>query len=236
MAGSVDITRLKQYKEANDKEKFNEVLNAFLPEIRKLVFYKLRYWEGKGIIPKNRYSADEVVDEVYLRMFGEFPRYSADEKTLKVKMLAAAREILDDIKKRHSAKNVPVEEILAEELKELEEEYTVDAEGEKVLMEELDDVSYSPGSQEYVYLLEDANFDELAENLELEGKEKFTEEVKRMINKAYTALPDLTRSVYDHYVFAGLSVSQIAEVHKINVKDVNRIIENVKRKLSGLVK
>ena len=236
MADSVDISKLKQYKETNDKEKFNEVLTGFLPEIRKLVFYKLRYWEGKGIIPKNRYSADEIVDEVYLRMFEEFQEYSSDEKTLKVKMLTVAREILDDIKKRHSGKNVPVEDILAEEMKELEEEYTTDAEGERIMLEELDDVSYRSDSQEYVYLLEDAHFDELAENLELEGKENFTDEVKRMINKAYSALPDLTRSVYDHYVFAGLTISQIAEVHKMKVQDVTRIIENVKRRLSDLMK
>jgi RNA polymerase sigma factor (sigma-70 family) len=219
-----------------NKDEFNRILKEFLPELKKLVHHKLRQWEVKGDIPKGRYSADEIIDDVYIKIFDEFHDSFTDERNLKVKMLAVAREQLAAIKEKHSQEVISYEKLVAEEMKELEENYTVDSEGELILMEDLDDISYDNHNKEDIILLENENFDELAGSFDLQETGELSDEEKRKIGKIYSDLPELTRSVVDHYAFVKLSTVQIAEIHNISEDDVNWMLNRVKERFEKLKK
>ncbi|NPA36816.1 MAG: sigma-70 family RNA polymerase sigma factor [Chlorobi bacterium] len=234
MTAKVNLNNLKAHKTKNDKSEFNKLLSEFLPELKKLVSHKIRQWEIKGIIPKGTYSADEITDEVYLRIFEEFHDKLTDDKELKIKMLAISRELLDNIREKHSGKRISVENLLKEELKDLEEDYTINADGEPILMEELDDISYQPKEKEEIILLQEEHFIDISESFELPDKNKLSREDKMLIGKVYSDLPELTRSVIDHYVFVKLTTVEIADIHNIPVKDVEKIIDRVKQRLKKL--
>jgi RNA polymerase sigma factor (sigma-70 family) len=234
MTVKVNLSDLKTHKKENDKVEFNKILAEFLPELKKLTHHKLRQWEIQGIIPKGTYSADEITDEVYLKIFDEFHDKLTNEKELKVRMLAISRELLNEIREKHSQKRVSVESLIKEELKELEEDYTINADGEPILMEELDDISYQPKEKEDIILLQEEHFDELAESFDLPEKENLSREEKLLIGKVYSDLPELTRSVIDHYVFMKLSVIEIADIHNITISNVEQMINKVKERLSNI--
>ncbi len=235
MAGSIDLTDLKKHKEEGNRAAFGEALSGFLPQLKELVRHKLRQWEARGEIPKNEYSAEEIVDEVYIKVFDEFHDVLNDPGKLKVKMYGTARDILNALKEKHGGESISVEELLAREAKELEEKYTADAEGELILMGELDDISYhhDDRQKENVLLLDEAQIDELAETLELKESDTLSKENKLRIGKAYTDLPELSKSVIDHHVFVKLSNEQIAEIHKISVESVEHIIGKAKTRMSA---
>ena len=230
MSGKNDLNLLKSYKMDKNIDEFKKTLEGFLPELKKLVLYKLRQWEVKGEIPKGRYSADEITDDVYLKVFDEFHDSLIDERNLKVKMLAVSRELLNGIKEKHAQQTVSYEKLVAEEMKELEENYTVDSEGELILMEDLDDISYDTHGKKNIILLQDEHVDDLAETFELPETEGLSDEDKQKIGKIYSDLPELTRSVVDHYVFVKLSAVQIAEIHNITEDDVNWMLNRVKER------
>ena len=230
MTVSIDLNKLKTHKESENKDEFNKILKNFLPELKKLVQHKLRQWEVTRKIPGDTYSADEIIDDVYLRVFEEFHDSLIDERSLKVKMLAVSRELLDEIKEKHSGKRVSVEELIRKEMKELQEDYTVDSDGELILMEDLDDISYGTHDKEDIILLQDEHFDDLAETFEIADTGSFLNEDKHKIGKIYSDLPDLTRSIVDHYVFVNLSAVQIAEIHNISEDDVKWMLQRVKER------
>ncbi len=234
MTDKIDLNRLKKHRESEDKDEFNKVLNEFMPELKKLTSHKLRQWEVQGVIPRDTYSADEIMDDVYLRVYDEFHDSMTDERNLKVKMLAVSREILDSIKEKHMGQRVSVEKLIAEEMKELEEDYTVDSEGELILMEDLEDISYDTHDREDIILLQNEHFEELAESFDLAEDENLSDDTKLKIGRIYSDLPELTRSVVDYYVFVNLSTSQIAEVHNITVDDVNRMLQRVRERFEKI--
>lgn len=233
MADSIDLNRLKNHKESDNKDEFNKILSEFLPELKKLTSHKLRQWEVQGVIPRDTYSADEIIDDIYVKIFDEFHDSLIDERNLKVKMLAVSRELLNNIKEKHSGKRVSVEKLIAEEMKELEENYTVDSEGELILMEDLEDISYDTHDKEDIILLQNEHFEDLAESFDLTGEE-LSDEEKLKIGKIYSSLPELTRSVVDHYVFVNLSTVQIAEIHNITEEDVNWMLRRVRERFEKM--
>ncbi len=232
MTDKPDLEMLKVHKSAGNKEEFSALLSGFVPQLKELIRHKLHQWEVRGIVPKNEYSAEDVIDEVYLKVYEEFHETLSDPGKLKVKMYGTAREVLNALKEKHGGgETVSVEELVARESKALEEKYTADAEGELILMEELDDISYQPREQEGILLLQEEQIDELAEKFDLTGEEGLSKEEKKRIGKTYSDLPELTRSVIDHHVFVELSNEQIAEIHQMSAESVSEIIGKVKKRM-----
>jgi DNA-directed RNA polymerase specialized sigma24 family protein len=233
---TVDINKLQIHKSPGNRKEFNVLLNNFLPHLRKMVRRKLRQMEWNGDVPRNMYSAQGIVDEVYLRIFEAYGDPLAEPEKLKVKMYAVAKEVLDELKEKHKSEKVSVETLLAEETKELQEEYTVDADGDLVMVEELDDISYHADDyKDRILLLENEQIDDLANSFALSGGRELTEQEMRRIGKTYTDLPELSRSVTDHFVSAGLTETQIAEVHRISVDAVREILQQVKIRFRKLL-
>jgi len=236
MTVKVDLGKLKTYKEAGDKTGFNRILVNFLPHLRKLVRHKLRQMEAREEIPRNMYYAQDIVDEVYLKVYDEFHEGLIDQDKLKIKMYAVAREILLGLKEKHTGKRVSTETLLAEETRELEEKYSADAEGEVVLVEDLDDISYHQDEyKENILILEEQQVDDLVEGFDLAGDKELSETKTRLIGKAYNDLPELSRSVVEHYAFAKFTSAEIAEIHGMPVEEVDKILEKVKSRLKGLL-
>ena len=226
---TVDLRNLQTHKDSENREAFNAILRDFLPHLRKLVRHKLRQMELRGEIPRNMYSPQEVVDDVYLRIFETFENDHSQPEKLKIRMYAVAKDVLNGIREKHQVKKLSVETLLASETREMEEDYTVDADGDLVLVEDLDDISYHQDEyKDRILLLENQQIDELADSFELSEKHKLGESERKLIGKAYTDLPELTRSVTDHYVFAKLTEGQIAEVHRISVEAVREILQKVR--------
>jgi len=195
---TVDIKILKEHKAKMDQQAFNDVLKNFLPHLRKLVKRKLRQMEWQGTVPKNMYSPQGIVDEVYLRVFESFDEQLSDPAKLKVKMFMAAREVLDEIREKQSGKSVSVETLLAGEVKELQEEYTVNADGNLIMLEDLDDISYHANDdKEQILLLENDQTEELADTFGRSDQNEIHQEQQIQIGKTYSDLPELSRLIIE---------------------------------------
>jgi DNA-directed RNA polymerase specialized sigma24 family protein len=234
------IEQLQAHKTAGNRAEFNKVLFEFMPHFRKVIHHKIRQMELRGDLPKNMYSAQGIVDEVYLRLYQESSHQPFDENYLKARMFSVAKKILGEIREKENGKgkDISMEEWFRREMQELEEPYSVDAEGELVLLEDLDDISYD--QEEYgenLVLIEEEKIDELARTLSLkESDEPLTDDERKRLGKAYSDLPETSREVIDYVAFGKLNEEQVASVLEINIENISDMLEKVRTRFRSVLK
>jgi DNA-directed RNA polymerase specialized sigma24 family protein len=125
--------------------------------------------------------------------------------------------------------DVSIEEIVAEELKSLDEKYSTQADGDLVFYEDLDDISYrNDEEQKTIFLLEPGFETNLITALDLEQSRAEAAGARNIIARVYQRLPTLIGSIVDLRAAGGLSVEEIAAIRKMNAGDVDRIIRQVR--------
>jgi DNA-directed RNA polymerase specialized sigma24 family protein len=172
-----------------------------------------------------------------LKIFNDYKDEFQDENRLKVVMYTYARDILNSLKEKHSGIDISVEDMVNKELEELEEDFTADAEGEIVMLDDLDDISYHQkeySANDNILLIAPEQVNEIAGIYNLQ-KGNLTEEQTKRIGKTYSRLPELSMSVFDHYVFAKLTFEQIAEIHRISVEKVTQMLNVIKKRFEKVL-
>jgi len=215
------------------------LLRPYLPSVKRYVANRLRMAVIDGILARGKYRVEDITDEVYIKLKEEFDdgRLSVDQIKLKMFMLAD-RQLEKILAEEYvHGEDVSVEEIVAGEMKTLEEKYVAEADGDLVLYEELDDVSYQHDQeQKTVYLLEPGFESDLITALDLEKSCADAPEARKILAGTYQHLPLLTTIIIDLHVAGGLSAVEIAEIRNMDARDVDRIIRRVKVHFAATLK
>ncbi len=227
-----DLTVLTEYKKANNIKDFGKALSKFIPNLRKYIRTKLKIAETKKKVPKGMYSTDDILDEIYLKVFNEFDETDLDQDKLKLKLFTLTNELLSEKIKAENwrERKLDIDELMKEELKSLEEKFTVDADGDFVMFEELDDISYKQKEfKPNLIILEKSLEEDLVKSLDLEDKGISDDlEKRKVLGQLYAELSELSQSILDLYAFGDLTVEEIAEVQNMKVDDVKKFIAKIK--------
>ena len=227
--------QLKQHKAGNNRPDFNKVLDKLLPKLERYVRHRIRTYELKKMLPKNYYAPADVVADIYLKIYESFDEIK-DEKDLRVKVFRLADEILEKYMEDHKKpyKKVNVDDILKEELKMLYEDFTADADGELILIEELDDISYKQDEfKRKIFLFDKTTEEYFAAALGLSPDDFKDEKFRAMFGNLYATLPETARRILDLVSQAGLTPSEVSAIMDVEENDViavlNRIRSIIKR-------
>ncbi len=227
-----EIAELTEYKSSNNIKEFGKVLSKFIPALRKFIRTKLKVAETKKKIPKGMYTPDDILDEIYLKVFNEFGDQDKDPGALKLKLFTLTNELLSEKTKTENwrTRKIDIDEIIKNELETLEEKFTVDADGDFVMMEELDDISYKQGEfKPNLIILEKSQEEDLIKSLDLEEKGISEDlEKRKSLGQLYAELSELSQSILDLYAFGNLTIEEIAEVQNMKVEDVEKFITKIK--------
>ncbi len=222
--------QLKQYKANRNKADFNKVLEKLLPKLERYIRHRIRTYELKKKLPKNYYAPADVVADVYLKIYDMFDDIP-DEKTLRVKIFRLADEIVENYVEQHKKphKKVNTDDLLKEELKMLNEDFTVDADGELILIEELDDISYKQDEYKRKFFLFDKTAEEyFASALGLSPDDFKDEKFRALFGNLYVNLPETARRILDLVSQAGLTPSETATVVGVDESDVIAVLERIR--------
>lgn len=217
--------------EQQNNERFNSTVSEVLPRLKRYVANQLRMAVINGIIGPRKYRPEDISDEVFIQLKERWDAGQLPLKDIKTAMFKLADDALARImnEEKEHIKNIAIEEILAEEIKGLEEKYSVEADGDIVLYEEFDDISYEhEREQKTIYLLEPGFENDLIETLDLTEIYPHTPEASEMLAHVYQDLPALTSAIIDLHVAGGLSVEEIAEVREMEIRNVDKIIRQVR--------
>jgi len=192
---------------------------------------RIRVAENLGIFPRNMYKSNEIIDEVVLKVYEEDLHKSLNQDDLRIAMFKLTFDRINELLESEEwhKDSISTKLILEDELKQLEENFTMDADNDLIMNEDLDDISYHLNDKEGVSL----PYDEQEEGvkvlfgLDTSETDGFWQDRKE-IRKLYYKLPLTTSNIVDLYILGKLSFAEIASILKTEMAEVKEIVNFVK--------
>ncbi len=207
-------------------KKVLQVIKQVLPYVK----HRLYVGETKGIVPRNMYSPSGIVDDAVIDLYKEHEHTIKDENKIKFYLFAISDKKLQRIfkKEKFHKSTLSTRDILNNELKQLEEKYTVDANFDLIMEEELDDISYHQKDFKKTTILYDEAQEQIIKTLDLTKQNILLTEKQRLaLNNIYHWLPDEISGILDLFVFGRLTYSEIAIVKQTDEFNIKKSIQEV---------
>lgn len=220
--------QLKQLKKKDDRAAFNELMGKILPSVRQYIRRQVPAAVKNGSIPSGKYKVADFVDELYIMAYDHIQDVKEDKHLLSW-LFEKADGLLEDTLVEEDFDHTFYENIddySKLEWDEMEEKFSTDGDGDLVMEEELDDLSYPKND----YILKDVFVeDKEADLIGKLDKELAEEEIQRHIELVLYRLPLLMRTIFDLAVCQHFSPDEIAGIKKMDVQKVNQYLSDTKR-------
>jgi RNA polymerase sigma factor (sigma-70 family) len=215
-------TELKTAGTDKNDKRFFEQITPLLKPLKDYIKRQLRIAYATLQIRTPVLTSGDILDRAVFRALQNYDKKPPD-LTLEQWLYQLVNEEVDRyVAKRRTidARRRSLEDLTRAELRSLEEPISADAEGEVMLVEDLDDAEY----ERHDFLPPSYNDDPL-EKLE-------REEQAQQILQALSRTPDTDRRIFELSVIEGLSRQEIARMFHIAPDEVSRIRERVRTQVA----
>ncbi len=205
---------------------FKTRLNHTFPDFYPYLVRRLNMAELTGALEKSNYNANSVLDSVYQGLCRRFENEPQKLEQLKVWVYQIGEMILEETLQEkifEETHSMDLEKIKKKELSELEEVYTIDAEAELVLVEDLNHEVYPQQYDPMAILEDDSTMEEIERALALEDRRILHQEIRKILIQ----LPENERTVFDLFWLGEFEIDQIAEVRNLPVTEVETTLKKV---------
>mgnify|MGYP000742620317 CR=1 FL=1 len=224
------MSKLQQITDQASQSQFDKKVLSTVQFLHPYVKHRLYIAIARGILPKNMYSSNGIIDDCIIRLYDEGFDIDADPHLIKLYLFQFIDEHLNALfKKEAFHKNtLSTSALLKKEMESLDESFTVDGDIDYVMNEDLNDISYHQDQNSnavFVY----ADKDSVILNA-MDVSNQNIKDSKKYIGKFYNWLPLRTANIVDLYIFGHLSYEDIAKIKQIEVSRVEKIMTQVKLK------
>ncbi|MGJ8593087.1 MAG: hypothetical protein ACSHXF_11085 [Aquaticitalea sp.] len=216
-------------QKSSERLDFDKKVLSNIKYFHPYIKHRLYVAESKKILPKNMYSSNGIIDDAVIKLYEQGYDCDAAVHDIKLNLFQIVDEHLETLflKEAFHKNTISTNTILQEELYRLKESFTIDADQDFMMLEQLDDISYHQHDHDYeVFVFDDHNSKILNE---LDSETDSTPTNRARIGKFYHWLPIRVANVVDLYTFGKLSYSEIAKIKKIEVCRVEKILKEVKK-------
>ncbi len=223
------MSTLKKIMDTSTQTEFDKKVLAAVQHLHAYVKHRLYVAESIGVLPKNMYNSNDIIDEGVAKLYSQGINIDLKEMAIKLQLFKIVDNDLNELfKKEAFHKNTQsTSAILKEELDSLEEKFTIDADLDYVMDEDLEDISYQQDNKHKHLFLYDDNETSVINAFEMEDIS--TQHTKKLLGKFYTWLPMNVSDIVDLYVFGKLDFEDISKIKNIEIKRIERIFENIKK-------
>ena len=204
---------------------------AAVQTLHPYVKQRIRVAENLGIFPRNMYKSNEIIDEVVLEVYEKGLQEEMDRDDLRIAMFKLTYEKLNELMESEGwhKNSISTKLILEEELRQLEENFTMDADNDLVMNEDLDDISYHLNDREAPSLPYDDKEEgvKVLFGLSMDEQDLFRQH-RKQIRKLYYKLPLSTSNIVDLYILGKLGFSEISSILDTEIAEVKEIVDFVK--------
>lgn len=221
---------LQRHKQENNFEEFYKKILTLVPELKTFMIGSLKALEDQGKLDKRYYDADEMLDEVYLDSFKLFSS-ATDTTKLRRSLFKNAIKKIETKRAQEIPDNVNTHSLLKAELKTLNVEFTTEADGDRILFEDLDDISYRQkrGWQTVIYL-NDHLEKQLVDKLGLKETSLLSDEKRRTLGILYSTIPERSKTIIELQIFGDQDNHEISEILEVPEELVERILFKVRER------
>ncbi len=220
---------LQKFYEADDKREFGKKLLSIVPHLHPYVKHRLYIAESVGILPQNMYCSNGIIDDAIVKLHSYDIDLQIDTLSLELQLFKIADDLIDELysKEGWHQRSISTNHFLKIELEKLEENYTVEADNELIMSEELDDICYHQESEnKQVFIYDDLESD-ILRVIDSEPSTDFRKQ--KLLGKFYSWLPMETSKIIDLFVFGKLNFEEIATIKNTTAKDVKETIVKVRK-------
>ncbi|WP_372794632.1 hypothetical protein [Lutibacter sp.] len=230
------IIELNKHKQENNFKEFYKKISTFIPSLKNFASSKLKLAENEMAINKGFYDANDILDEVFLEVFKTFSS-DIDEKQLKqILFLKTIQKISEKTEEEEKYPNdISFDAVLKEELDLLNEDYSVEADGDYIFDEDLDDISYKQKSFNSAHFILDQPLEmELTGKLNLNNASLSSDKSRTLFGSSFYTLPTISKRIIELFVFGDQTIAEIADTLFIDEEKVEKVIVRVKERLEKL--
>lgn len=216
-------SKLVSYKRKENRESFNTELLKVLPQIYRYVSKRLNSAIANGKLNKGMFNPSDFTDQLFIEVYDNIDDIKS-ENELHVFLFKKVDELLEDSLVEEEFDYVFFDNIdtySKPEWDAMEENYTQDADGDFVLLEELDDTSLNKSnySLEHVFITQEEK--QLADKLDASlNKERIYRHIQLVLNKMNMPM----RTVYELFTDEGLTTEEIAKIRKTSIDQVEELL------------
>ena len=222
---------LQRQQEYSFKEFYSKAQNI-APDLPNYIASSLMAAENQGLIDRSYYDPNGVLDEVYITVFENYRDEGNDGKLKNILYKISLARVEGLIRDEEYTPNDPsTTGILKEELDALSEKFTVDGEGEIIMQEELDDISYQQQKNrvEHIYM-DESLVAQIVDRFQLENKFILAKNKRINLGILYSNIPSISRSVVELYVYGKQEEPDITEILEVEPASVQRVLKIVREK------
>ncbi len=233
------ITKVLHKKKSKKSFKnFYVEISKYLPGLENFTRTKIEILENEGAIKKEFYTVNDILDAVYLQVFKCYSEEINKESLRKILFLKTISK-LHKIKDLESepANAISTSSILKEELDLLQENYSVDADGDFIPEEEFDDISYHQKDFKPThFILSEVLEDQLIGKVFKRDAAIALSEHRKDIPKIFHNLPESTNIILELHVFGYQNPSEISQIIGMNKRQINWIISTFLKEFKEQIK
>ena len=203
---------------------------SLVHQLQPYVKQRVRVGEILGYFPRNMYKSNEIIDDVVADIYEKGAHKTNDHENLKRLMFDSACQKLSQLyeSEEFHKNSISTKDMLEKELKDLEEEYTLDADNDPIMAEDLDDISYRQQQLIQGQLPYDEAFEGVKSFLDIHLDSQPKAASRRSLRRVYYNLSIEESNLIDLYILGKLSFYEIASILKWDVAEVKRKIKNVR--------
>jgi RNA polymerase sigma factor (sigma-70 family) len=221
---------LVQLKKEGDKASFSKLVLDIIPEIRKYVNRKLRRALKKGSFPKGKYKADDFIDQLFIEIYDNIEEVEKEEYFY-LWLYKKVNELLEDSILEEEFDDFffkNIDDYSKPEWDEMQENFSTDGDGDLMLIEELDDMSYNHND----YILNQVFIENKEKGIIEKIDEKLSaEKVQRHIAMVLHNLPPRMRNVFELNAKYQFEIEEIAHLQNKTIEEVKKLFKDAQKAL-----
>lgn len=222
------MSTFKKLSSKSAQTAFDKKVLSAVPHLHPYVKHRIYIAETTGILPKNMYSSNGIIDESIIELYTNGFNIEAEPMAVKLELFKLVDNYMNELfkKEAYHKKTISTNTILDDELSRLGEDFTVDADLDLILNTELSDISYNQDHSNHLYLYEDKEASMLRA---FELEDLSPSESPKVFGRFYSWLPINISNIVDLYIFGNLDFSDIAKIKQITAVRVESIFDKVKK-------
>ncbi len=230
------IIELNKHKQENNFKEFYKKISTFIPSLEKFASSKLKLAENEMLINKGFYNANDILDEVFMDVFKIFSSDMNEKHLKQTILLKTIQKINEKTEEEEKFPNdLSIDAILKEELDLLNEDYSVEADGDYIFDEDLDDISYKQSSFKSAHFILDQPLEmELTGKLNLNNASLSSDKSRTLFGSSFYTLPTISKRIIELFVFGDQTTTEIADTLFVDEEKVEKVISRVKERLERL--
>lgn len=223
-------TDLVQLKREDKKEEFNSLLLKLMPEVKRYIKRNLNTAMSKHLIPRGKYKPEDIMDQLFIEVYDHFDEIKSKED-FHTWLFKKADSLLDEIKTDEEFDTLFIDNIdsyAQTEWDAMAEKFSVDGDGDYVMMEELDDISYR--KHDYILkniFLEDSGSDMMAKL----DKELGKESIRKHTDMVLHHLPADMRTVFELFTEHQFEAAEISKILNREIREIEQLLEDARSSL-----